>query len=109
MVAPSQMMHLISTCKSPKANDSTQYRYKENCCSDNIWDSHTSHGKDDKRQLRWHLSRPTALLPVLSFYLSVLDRELQGRKLGHERLVTYMKGIGDRELKEEKPRGMLLR
>lgn len=52
-----------------------------------------------------HLSCPTALLPVLSFYLSVLDRELQSRKLSHERLVTDMEGIGDRKLEEEKARG----
>lgn len=39
---------------------------------------------------------------MLSFYLSVLDRELQGRKFGHERLVTDMERIGDRKLKEEK-------
>lgn len=55
-----------------------------------------------------HLSCPTALLPMLSFYLSVLDRELQGRKFGHERLVTDMKGIGDRKLEEEKARGVFI-
>ncbi len=49
-----------------------------------------------------HLSCPTALLPMLSFYLSVLDRELQCRKLGHERLVTDMEGIGDRKLEEKR-------
>lgn len=42
------------------------------------------------------------LLPMLSFYLSVLDRELQCRKLGHERLVTDMEGIGDRKLEEKR-------
>lgn len=45
---------------------------------------------------------------MLSFYLSVLDRELQSRKFGHERLVTDMKGIGDRKLEEEKARGMFI-
>lgn len=94
--------------------------FKYRRCLDDIWNrainalSFVSHHTGRTTRDSWeggevkHLSRPTALLPVLSFYLSVLDRELQGRKLGHERLVTYMEGIGDRELEEEKPRGTFI-
>lgn len=48
-----------------------------------------------------HLSGPTTLLPALLLNLSVLDCELQARELGHERLVTHMERVRDRELDRE--------
>lgn len=53
------------------------------------------------RKTSEHLSGPTTLLPALLLNLIVLDRELQARELGHERLVTHMKRVRDRELDRE--------
>lgn len=61
--------------------------------------------KDERmRKTSKHLSGPTTLLPALLLNLSVLDCELQARELGHERLVTHMKRIRDRELDRERKR-----
>lgn len=45
------------------------------------------------------------LLPVLLLQLRVLDSQLEVGQLGHERLVTHMERVRDRELERDRKRG----
>lgn len=55
--------------------------------------------KRRKRRRKWrHLCAAPALLPVLLLQLCVLHSQLEAGQLGHERLVTHMERIRDREL-----------
>lgn len=45
-----------------------------------------------------HLCAAPALLPVLLLQLCVLHSQLEAGQLGHERLVTHMERVRDREL-----------
>lgn len=47
---------------------------------------------------RRHLCAAPALLPVLLLQLCVLHSQLEAGQLGHERLVTHMERVRDREL-----------
>lgn len=54
-----------------------------------------------RRRKRRHLCAAPALLPVLLLQLCVLHSQLEAGQLGHERLVTHMKRVRDRELERE--------
>lgn len=64
----------------------------------------SQHERGIRVRKKRHLSGPPSLLPVLLLHLSVLYSDLQARELGHERLVTHMERVRDRELEGEKAR-----
>lgn len=51
-----------------------------------------------RRRKRRHLCAAPALLPLLLLQLCVLHSQLEAGQLGHERLVTHMERVRDREL-----------
>lgn len=55
-----------------------------------------------ERRKRRHLCATPALLPMLLLQLRVLDSQLEAGQLGHERLVTHMERVRDRELERER-------
>jgi len=59
---------------------------------------HRAATRGKSRRKRRHLCAPPALLPVLLLQLCVLHSQLEAGQLGHERLVTHMERVRDREL-----------
>lgn len=57
--------------------------------------------KSKRRRKRRHLCAAPALLPMLLLQLRVLDSQLEAGQLGHERLVTHMERVRDRELERD--------
>lgn len=51
-----------------------------------------------RRRKRRHLCAAPVLLPLLLLQLCVLHSQLEAGQLGHERLVTHMERVRDREL-----------
>lgn len=58
--------------------------------------------QEQERRKRRHLCAAPALLPMLLLQLCVLDSQLEAGQLGHERLVTHMERVRDRELERER-------
>lgn len=54
--------------------------------------------RSQKRRKRRHLCAAPVLLPLLLLQLRVLHSQLEAGQLGHERLVTHMERVRDREL-----------